>query len=864
MSGPWEKYGSTQRAPAGPWEKYKAPEQDASIGQRALEGIVAAARAVDSYTGAPVRKGIGSIQDGKGITEAASDAWGQVGENPDLAPTGQQIAEKAGLSTERKVIRAAEEQRKFDEMFNPGWAASMKQAGATQKDVEAYSPAEVAGLGIDVAADWTNLIPVGLVGKGISKAAAKAGIGAVSEGAKVTASALKRGEDAAARAGKKVISSHLGPSDESIEYYLKNRERLKDVPSVTTQIEPLKSSIDDAAAPLGEAVRDSEKQLAQSIQAQRDELANLNTQLAREEANLRALKAEKTVSAKEERLMAMDQHRENIRTLSDAVKEQKLRLAEAEKLAAREIAPAVNQAVHRLGEEVSKGSAKSFKILEESGVMVPKRQFTKDLDTVIAALDADAATSKAVALVDSLKTFRQNLSKYPDQIPGAKAKSLIQQLDDEIKYIDGGEKLRGKDGMLQGMRRYIDRQLKVVPEYRKQMVPVAKDTRLLKKARRLGDEQSTINLLGRLGKNSSKVEEDTLRALEARFGYDFRSKLDSRNMAEFKELVRLEEKLKSAKYGPEAKRIAERIKAIEASLSSDADLLAAQRRAAELDESIKRAKDPARINERRAALEARKQEAAPFDKLIKDEHGRTRTQGVINNQLRVNRRTRDIETQRMLSGLDAKYGTNFSQRLEDLRHLAEFEKEFNRGSTNTNLWGIASSALGMLLFGPLGVTMGGIGVLIGKGMDKFGPEVARVILDQAPLIEKMRPSEWVRKLQIPEAAKAQLVENMASVGQITANSARGGHLAGKGLRDAGSGMSKVAEGEQDPNRKPAKGADKWATDGAARLGLDGASAEKLLQSKEGKRLLIEASDLKPGSARLQRIREQIQKGLGAK
>lgn len=59
---------------------------------------------------------------------------------------------------------------------------------------------------------------------------------------------------------------------------------------------------------------------------------------------------------------------------------------------------------------------------------------------------------------------------------------------------------------------------------------------------------------------------------------------------------------------------------------------------------------------------------------------------------------------------------------------------------------------------------------------------------------------------------------------------------------------------------PSKGEDKWAASGLEKLGIqDRGLASALMQSKEGKRLLIEASDLAPGSKAMQRIKDQIQK-----
>jgi hypothetical protein len=70
--------------------------------------------------------------------------------------------------------------------------------------------------------------------------------------------------------------------------------------------------------------------------------------------------------------------------------------------------------------------------------------------------------------------------------------------------------------------------------------------------------------------------------------------------------------------------------------------------------------------------------------------------------------------------------------------------------------------------------------------------------------------------------------------------------------------------EQDSNRSPAKGYDKWARDGATRLGLSDRATERLMQSQKGKDLLSQASDLPLSSPELKKIHEQIQKGWGVK
>lgn len=71
--------------------------------------------------------------------------------------------------------------------------------------------------------------------------------------------------------------------------------------------------------------------------------------------------------------------------------------------------------------------------------------------------------------------------------------------------------------------------------------------------------------------------------------------------------------------------------------------------------------------------------------------------------------------------------------------------------------------------------------------------------------------------------------------------------------------------EQQAKMLGLKGEARWANDGAQKLKLSDADAQSLTATPKGKRLLIQASDLKPGSPAMQRVYEQIQKELkGAK
>lgn len=76
----------------------------------------------------------------------------------------------------------------------------------------------------------------------------------------------------------------------------------------------------------------------------------------------------------------------------------------------------------------------------------------------------------------------------------------------------------------------------------------------------------------------------------------------------------------------------------------------------------------------------------------------------------------------------------------------------------------------------------------------------------------------------------------------------------------------AAQNQNQPlNRTPAVGEDKWAQQGLQGLGIqDPALSQKLLSDPKAKQLLIQASDLKPGSKAMQQIMNQIKSGWGSK
>jgi hypothetical protein len=171
--------------------------------------VAAVGRFVDRYVGAPTRAGHAALQDGNNPFSAF---WDQFGHDPENAPTGKDIAKKAGLSD--KTLSDA-----YPGLFSDKGEWYLPQKGGNL-DV---SPAGVAGLGFDITDDWTNAIPPLLLAKeaaGAAKAAApvvaKATAGAAdlatgTEAATKTVRAAEEGGKLASDAVSSVVNPKVNP-----------------------------------------------------------------------------------------------------------------------------------------------------------------------------------------------------------------------------------------------------------------------------------------------------------------------------------------------------------------------------------------------------------------------------------------------------------------------------------------------------------------------------------------------------------------------------------------------------------------------------------------------------------------------------
>jgi hypothetical protein len=175
-----------------------AAEFATGLAKKGLEGVQAAGQFVDKFTGAPTRAGISALQQGKGILGAGAAFGKQFGEDPTRAPTGKDIAREFG-------VPATEFETPFRSFDLPG-----ERVKTTAQDV--------AGLGIDVLADPTLVVPVGTVAKGA--AAVGKAVGKVATKAAVKGAKAAMGAERFAAASKRLARTFTGVNEAAVTEYL--------------------------------------------------------------------------------------------------------------------------------------------------------------------------------------------------------------------------------------------------------------------------------------------------------------------------------------------------------------------------------------------------------------------------------------------------------------------------------------------------------------------------------------------------------------------------------------------------------------------------------------------------------------------
>ena len=144
----------------------ESPSLLSQAGQAVLGGAAKAGKTLDTYGGAPVRAAIGAAQDGKNPLTAYTD---QFGGDPDQAPTGKDIAAKAGLSTDSLLSAGAQKKLAQAMKYTALGYLADKVAPGSVENLAGASPAGIAGAAVNVGTDPLTYVPVGELAEGAGK-----------------------------------------------------------------------------------------------------------------------------------------------------------------------------------------------------------------------------------------------------------------------------------------------------------------------------------------------------------------------------------------------------------------------------------------------------------------------------------------------------------------------------------------------------------------------------------------------------------------------------------------------------------------------------------------------------------------------
>lgn len=618
-------------------------------------------------------------------------------------------------------------------------------------------------------------------------------------------------------AGKKLFRGVFGVTEDNASKYLQNKDKILRSP----EFAHIKDEVDDAVSYYAKQVDDGKASVSQAKEALRDLKTRVRDQF-------RDAKFDATESMKKA---------DDLFKSASAKALQPIKDVKAPTQLAREAVEAVGD----LKQKVIQGSQSARRVLDSASQKVKLAPVYKQIDDRIASLRA-SGTDESLSVAKQLKNYKDRLlNEVGDEIEASLAKTKLQGLDSVSDYgALAGSFDKAKGAAFKSVRSALDKQLKSqVKEYGEAMEPVSKMTKLLERASvDFGDESRAISKLSQVGGNKGHLYRKTLQEIEEATGRrgSFTGKID--------EFTNAQKFLKDPKRVDAALRELPEYKEFRNAAARLARMKNPQMSREQLKRQIANSKEARALMKAEEKLFKAERDFKPIQKLSRD-----KTQSIVESFGKP--AGARIEVKRAIDSLGKLTGKNYTELLENRAVLDSFEKGMTNGSRNFWLWG----AIGAI-FGGIPGAVGGstFGAAV---MDKYGPRVGRLILDGIHKVKNNRGADFMRKvgevvddLNIPGPLKKEL-ERELRVYSIVAGSAE-------------DTLQRVArEDQSSTNRKPSsKGPSKWARDGAKNLGLSDERANRLLQSKKGKQLLIEASTARPGSKRMENIQKRLEKEWG--
>ena len=331
----------------------------------------------------------------------------------------------------------------------------------------------------------------------------------------------------------------------------------------------------------------------------------------------------------------------------------------------------------------------------------------------------------------------EEFKQFGDDITAPELKQIIKTLDEDIELlVNRNEFLTAAQGADAKIRFQLSETIKdLFPEYKEAMVGVAKDTALLSNLNKnFKNVDSTLSKLRNITSPTNRTKKQLIEQLGDSIGVDYRDAISK--TSKLKKLLASKEGKFSIKSKLDEFKEVERLEKVRAKPDSSAVTIAKKRliiaeKKFKVVKSLE--KDP------RASVQA-------F----------IATQG--KNQVQRNRKL--FESLSKLSERD------FVSAIEDVGILSKFKHDITRGSANINLWGAMTVGLATATTGggvPAALL---IGPLFGVIIDRFGPRLAKKIIDTAIKIKGLPTALKIDKITNNPTVRDFLKDELIKLGSI--------------------------------------------------------------------------------------------------
>jgi len=618
-------------------------------------------------------------------------------------------------------------------------ATGAAQGAATGLALEAPRQVIEGSTGYIKAGD-TNVPDLADVGK----------VGAVLGGALPIAGAAGRAAGAGAKwGGKKLMNVFLGPSDDKIEFYLANPQAVNNAKSITE----LKDKVDDIVEGLRTGVGKGEKSVAEAKAQLRD--VEMAIQNHRANSNLEFQVTSTQIK---------QQFRAAKKALAEASEKQVQGLKGVK--APLDLADEAVQATRDLKDKVVKGSQDATELLqggETIEIMSPYRAL-KAAQERLGIAGKGPVTPQAQAAAGEIQRLIDTFGQLPGKLNAKEAKALIMQIDkSERALYNSGEFTDDVSGAYRQLRAALDEQLKAQnPKYAEAMKGVASDRQLMDQAEGFREKGSALSRLNRVASPTAQTEREALEKLGEATGRDFKTPISKYSEAQGllkdpKAMQRLEQSLPEYQAAQEAERAAQMLEGPEAKHEF---LQRTLKSSGLLD---KQSQAQGLLGKESQGLLEAEGKLAPFKNITP-----RNSQSLIERVGRAGESPEaQIQLKRQLDDLSKLSDVDFVKAVRALDVQKSFQKGATNGSRNVNLFGFIGGSIGGYIGGPSGALLGASsGAGIGGAVDKFGPAIAKRILDG---VLKMQGSPTLQKIQalnVPPEAKAWLSREFAAFNEV--------------------------------------------------------------------------------------------------